>query len=346
VNRHSADQALHALLREGRSRASVIGDDHTALWDALERATSGGKRFRPALLQAIHDGLGGSRPEAAARVGAAIELLHSAFIVHDDVIDGDDIRRGQVNVSGTFRQRALRSGVDDEGAHTYAVTAGILAGDLAIAASLRAVATCAAPPDVVSTLLDLFDEALHTTAAGELADVRLSLATSATLAESLQMAEHKTSAYSFVLPMRAGGVLAGASPDLCERLAEAGRHMGMAFQLLDDVIGVFGDPARTGKSATGDLRTHKQTPLLAHAQSTAQWESIAPFVGREVTSDELNHVRQLLTESGSREFVEGLAASQVDAARLAVAALGLDPEMFRLALPPMADLVPSGGEAT
>lgn len=65
-----------------------------------------------------------------------------------------------------------------------------------------------------------------------------------------------------------------------------------------------------------------------------------------MTSDELNHVRQLLTESGSREFVEGLAASQVDAARLAVAALGLDPEMFRLALPPMADLVPSGGEAT
>ena len=323
----TTDEALGRLLDDGRARAAATDPEHGRLWEALAAATEGGKRFRPALVVAAHDALGGTSPAAAAEVGAAVELLHTAFVVHDDVIDGDDLRRGRLNVSGTFHAHALASGAAPDEAAAFGRTAGILAGDLALAAAVRAVATCGAPTGVVHRLLDLFDAALHTTAAGELADVRLSLrGGTATLAQSLVMEEQKTSAYSFALPLQAGAVLAGAAEATVSRLEEAGRVLGIAFQLVDDLLGVFGDPTRTGKSVTSDLRAGKQTPLLTHARSTPEWDELRPYVGRDLTDEELAEARRLLTTSGSRQYVEELVEAHLVTARTVVGELGIPAE--------------------
>ena len=103
--------------------------------------------------------------------------------------------------------------------------------------------------------------------------------------------------------------------------------LGIAFQLVDDLLGVFGDPKETGKSATSDLRTRKQTPLLAHARSTPQWEQIRRYVGRDLTSDELDETRRLLTASGSRRFVEELAETRLATARAIIDQLGISAEL-------------------
>jgi geranylgeranyl diphosphate synthase type II len=329
VDARTTDQALQRLLDEGWARAVATGPEHALLWEALAAATEGGKRFRPALVTATHDALGGTCPGAAVEVGAAVELLHTAFVIHDDVIDGDDLRRGRLNVSGTFRAQALSAGAAPDDAGGFGRTAAILAGDLALAAAIRAVATCGAPTDVVHRLLDLFDAALHTTAAGELTDVRLSLGVEvASLSESLSMEEQKTSAYSFSLPLQAGALLAGADKSTVGRLGEVGRMLGVAFQLADDLIGVFGDPARTGKSATSDLRTRKQTPLLAHARTTPEWGLIRPYVGRDLTDAELAEARRLLATSGSRRYVEALAESHLATALAFVEELGLSADLL------------------
>lgn len=330
----SPDEALRRLLDEGRARSMAIDAGHVHLWEALTRATEGGKRFRPALVAAAHDALGGTADAAAAEVGAAVELLHTAFLIHDDVIDDDTVRRGRPNVSGTFASRALDSGAPADEARAFGHAAGILAGDLALAAAVRAVATCGAPPRVVNRLLDLFDVALHTTAAGELADVRLSLGTGeASVRASLAMEDQKTSAYSFVLPLQAGAVLAGADEATVVRLGEAGRLLGVGFQLLDDLLGVFGDPGRTGKSVTSDLRARKQTPLLAHAQTTPEWEQIRTYVGRDLTDAELDEVRQLLTTSGSRRFTEELARTHLERARSSLLEQGLPTDLIDVVAP-------------
>ncbi|MBC9956457.1 polyprenyl synthetase family protein [Yimella sp. cx-51] len=316
----AVDHALARLLREGRARTETVNPDHTVLWDALGDAAAGGKRFRPILVLQAHDAFGGARTDQAVQVGAAIELLHTAFVIHDDVIDGDDIRRGRPNVSGAFRTWAGAQGADDEGAATLSITAGILVGDLALSAAVRAVATTDLPGDLLLTLLDHFDEALHTTAAGEYADVRLSLHLgSGSMAESLRMAQQKTSAYSFSLPLKAGALLAGADQETVRRCGALGRSLGTAFQLVDDLAGVFGDPALTRKSATCDLRTSKQTPLLVHARNTQQWPQIEHYLGRDLDDAELARARHLLTISGSRQFVEdtvhrelALAASEIE----------------------------------
>jgi len=330
VPHHTTDDALQRLLDHGRARAAATDPEHARLWAALESAADGGKRFRPALVVAAHDALGGTRTAAAVEVGAAVELLHTAFVIHDDVIDGDDLRRGRLNVSGSFRAEALAAGASAEDADILGRTAGILAGDLALAAAIRAVATCGASPDVVGRLLDLFDAALHTTAAGELADVRMAGSGAASLPESLVMEEQKTSAYSFTLPLQAGAVLADADQQTVARLGEAGRLLGIAFQLVDDLLGVFGDPARTGKSTTSDLRTGKQTPLLAHARSTAEWVRIQRYVGRDLATAELDEVRRLLTAAGSRLFVEELAESHLSRARSLLEQLGLSAEVITI----------------
>lgn len=325
----TTDDVLARLLKEARARAHALDAEHGRLWDALCAAAEGGKRFRPALLTGIHDALGGTRPDAAAVVGAAVELLHTAFVVHDDVIDGDDVRRGRLNVSGTFRARAAADGATLEQADTYALTAGLLAGDLALTAAIRTVATCGAPPAIVGRLLDLFDAALQTTAAGELADVRLALGLApASMAESIAMEAQKTSAYSFVLPLQAGAVLAEADQPTLDRLAEAGWSMGIAFQLIDDLLGVFGDPDRTGKSATSDLRTSKQTPLLVHAATTPQWPLIASHLGRDLDETELDEVRRLLQVSGSRKYVEHMIGQHLAGARDALDELGVDLDLL------------------
>ena len=323
-----AAAALSRLLEDGTVRAARSGEPHRALWEALIAATEDGKRFRPVLLMAAHDALGGNAGGAAANVGAAVELLHTAFVIHDDVIDGDEVRRGRPNVSGTFRARAVRNGASHRSAGEYGLTAGILAGDLALAAALRAVATCGADNVVVARLLDLFDSALHSTAAGELADVRLSMRSTVSLEESLQMAEQKTSEYSFVLPLQAGAVLAGADDATQEAFADVGRTMGLAFQLLDDLIGVFGDPSVTGKSATSDLRSHKQTPLLVHSRTTTVWPELTKYLGRELDDHELGEARHLLTISGSRRFIEELVEMHLQRARSAVSGLGLSPDVL------------------
>ncbi|MBD3927148.1 polyprenyl synthetase family protein [Nocardioides cavernae] len=323
------DAALARVLDGGRRRAAAIDAHHALLWEALCAATEGGKRFRPALVVATHDALGGGASDAAAEVGAAVELLHTAFVIHDDVIDGDHVRRGRPNVSGTFRALAGVDGADPEVAAGYGLTAAILAGDLALAAAVRTVALSGAPAPVVARLLDLFDTALHRTASGELADVRHSLDLApATLAQSLEMEAQKTSAYSFALPLQAGAVLAGADEETTSRLGDVGRAMGIAFQLADDLIGVFGDPARSGKSATCDLRTRKQTPLLVHARTTSAWPQISAYVGRELSDAELDEARGLLVASGSRRFVEDLAEQHLDQARAVLDGLGVPADLI------------------
>ena len=318
------EQAMSRALGTGTGR-SAVDAGHARLLDSLGDATGGGKRFRPALLAVAYRAWGGRDLVAAATVAAAVELLHTAFVVHDDVIDADDTRRGRPSVLGAHTRAAGARGVAPGRAREYGVAAGILAGDLALAAAVRTVALCDAGPPVVARLLDLFDTVLHVSAAGELEDVWLGVgAGEPTVEGALLMAERKTAEYSFALPLQAAAVLAGAGPVTVAAAGEVGRSLGTAYQLLDDVRGVFGDPAATGKSRLSDLRSGKQTALVAHARGTAAWPTVAPYVGlATLTEDEAAVVRDLLTASGSRGHVEALAHTYVDRALTRARGAGL-----------------------
>ncbi|PZR54166.1 polyprenyl synthetase family protein [Xylanimonas oleitrophica] len=284
-----------------------------ALRTALDEAVTGGKRLRPRLAAEVHEGLGGSRQAALVRAAAAIELLHTAFVVHDDLIDGDDVRRGAPSVPGRFRAAARAQGATARGAATYAVAGAVLTGDLALSGALRAVATLPAPADVTVQVLDRVTRALTTSAAGELTDVRLTLGGAwPAHRDVLELAYRKTADYSFVLPMQVGAVLADADTATVDILGEAGRSLGVAFQLFDDLAGMFDDAGSTGKDPVADLREGKLTLLVCHARSTPAWAVLGPVWGSPAaTVDDVRHVRQALEESGSRAHVEDAALDHV-----------------------------------
>ncbi|MFC7489856.1 MULTISPECIES: polyprenyl synthetase family protein [unclassified Knoellia] len=309
------DEALDRWVDAGGRRAWPLGVDFHEMWSALGRCSSGGKRVRPELLLTAHRCYGGGDHDVVVRVAAALELLHTAFVIHDDVIDRDLVRRGSHNVSGTFVERAAERGASADGCLTAGVAAGVLAGDLALAGAVRGIALCGANRPMTERLLDLLDHSIAVTAAGELDDVLLSVCESHDVAveDIVTMQQHKTAVYSFQLPLQAGALLAGAPEDAQEPLGAVGRLMGIGFQLVDDLRGVFGEESTTGKSALGDLREGKLTTLIVHARSTVAWPHIAPHVGdQELTENTARVVRDLLEESGSREFVARLAQDHLD----------------------------------
>ena len=149
------------------------------------------------------------------------------------------------------------------------------------------------------------------------------------MADVITMEEHKTAVYSFQLPLQSGAVLAGAPEPAVRGLGQVGRLAGIGFQLIDDLHGVFGDEARTGKSTLGDLREGKTTPLIAHARSTSAWPQINPYLGdRTLDEARARVVRRLLVDCGSRDFVERLANSYITASLRAAEESGLAPRLI------------------
>ncbi len=324
----STHDELERFAADGVDHARSFSADYQHLWTALQRATRSGKRLRSNLLMAAYRAHGGQDEAVASRVAAAVELLHTAFVIHDDVIDKDLRRRGSPNVSGSFVARAARRGVDAEGRATAGLAAGVLAGDLALVGALREVALCGADPQTTRQLIDQLTEAVQVSAAGELDDVAMSLypTDDTSLGDVITMEERKTAVYSFQLPLQAGAVLAGAPTDSVETLGTVGRLAGIGFQLVDDLRGVFADEGVTGKSALGDLREGKLTPLIAHARGTEAWAELSAYVGDpDLDAEGAATARRILEACGSRGFVEELANSYLAAALAAADQTTLTP---------------------
>jgi geranylgeranyl diphosphate synthase type II len=319
------DFALRSFFRTRIARAERLGPEYLTLWRQAERLSQGGKRFRPALVLQSYRAFGGTDDYLAAQLGAAFEILHTAFLIHDDVIDGDDIRRGSPTLSGGSAETARRAGLGGPAASTWAQASGILAGDLLLIGAQGIVASLPIDTERRLRLLELFDESVLVTAAGELADVALSVRLrGGDIDEALAMSERKTAVYSFDAPLVAGAILAGATESDQAVLSAYGRTVGTAFQLRDDLLGVFGDEGVTGKSAMGDLREGKTTPLIVFARATEHAEAIDRLLGRpDLTEKDAERLRRLLTECGARARVEDLIGRLTERATTLVSDAGL-----------------------
>jgi geranylgeranyl diphosphate synthase, type I len=336
--RAAVDEAIDCSLQRINSRALGLGGGFEALSAAVARATAGGKRFRPALVVASFTAFGGDPEDSPSlyAVAAAFELLHTAFVVHDDVIDHDTVRRGIPNVTGEFRERARERGADAAGAAILGDAAAILAGDLLLHEASRLIGLADVSPRVRSGLFGLLDDAIYVSAAGELADVENAVMPDFAEAEAIFDATfNKTAVYSFSAPLCAGALLAGASPAALEALDAEGGRLGLAFQLVDDLIGAFGSPEQAGRDAGGDLRESKRTPLIALARDTPAWARVNDALALAHTGPIAVRDAQLaLEESGARLRLRALIDDTLGAVRAAAE----DPAFPREARPLLREL--------
>jgi geranylgeranyl diphosphate synthase type II len=294
------------------------GADYRNLWQTLGNQFGGGKNLRPSLTLAAYAGLGGDDDNAILPVAAAMEMLHIAMLIHDDVLDHDEVRRGKPNVAGSRRAELRDSRLTPAQVDDHVLAAALLGGDLAIASAYDLISRAPLPAHHRLACLDLITRAIRTTIAGELLDMYADLIEPAD-ANSLLVAELKTATYSVVVPLRAGAQLAGADPTMVTHLERLGASLGLSFQLVDDDLGVFGDPAITGKSVLSDLRSGKRTELLRlgfHQADDAGRAVLRESVGNpELDEAGADRVRAVLLDSGARARALKVARQHARSAR-------------------------------
>lgn len=330
----AVDQDLHVFLRR-RREGTVAGDRDTGrLFDELERVVaSGGKRLRPIFCLLGHLAAGGEADPRAVRAAASLELLHTFAIVHDDVMDRSRRRRGQpvswAHLAARHRTEGMRG--DPEG---YGVSAAILVGDLALILADEALLSSGFPPERLLPAFRRYDRMRAEMVAGQYLDVLAAHRGDVGEATARRVALMKSGAYTVEGPLQIGALLAGAGPSLLALLSRYGVPLGEAFQLRDDVLGVFGDPHATGKDRDADLREGKRTVLVARALEAA------PAGDRDFLEDTLGHpnaapqevarMRAIIESSGALAATLALVEELAGRAREAVAGEDLPGEVADL----------------
>lgn len=332
--RERVQHQIDAFLTESRATTNRSSGHDAAFWEALSGTLSGGKWTRPRLVRIAYRAFSGTDTESCARLAASFELLHAALLVHDDIIDRDFMRRGKPTVAAVYRDHALDLGHGRMDADHAGQSAALIAGDLLLAGSIRLSSLAAlGGPDPVA-VIEAMTTAVLRSASGELDDLLYSLQPQSTSVDNvLDMERLKTAAYSFEAPLTAGALLAGSGAADATRLGVIGRQIGVAYQVIDDVLGTFGDERITGKPVDSDLREGKQTILSAYAATVCDFD--AHLNGFRCGILGIEDLRNLLRDSGAEEYARNLADRLVGEALAELGKIHL-PETVRIELTAMA----------
>lgn len=315
-----ATESQLALLVEARLAASShIGREYEFFWQSLKTViTDGGKRVRPYLTMI---GYGQYSSELVA-VATAWELIHIAMLIHDDVIDQDDIRHGHDNMNGIYRKRYLNRLAVDQQQH-YAHSAAILGGDALISESYKMISDAPLSDAAKLRVIKHLHRAIYEVLGGELLDIESPIFEQDAAIDPLVIYRYKTASYSFIGPLLSGADCSeGTTPETLVALEKYGEAIGIGFQLQDDLLGVFGDEDITGKSTLTDLYEGKITYLVAmHKKLMNQEQSRRfekSFGNPDANQADLEEIKQDMIDSGAKQRTEQLTADYFQKAQQAI----------------------------
>lgn len=327
---------LDATIAENLRVLGPIGVDVPAFLTQAAAFTTGGKRLRAAFCAAGYSSVARTSDpsEAIVLAAASIELFHAAALVHDDIIDRSDTRRGAPSTHRAFAKHHRASAWAGDGEH-FGLSAAILLGDLLLVWSDQLfVEACAlvSPENAVRARAE-FSKMRGEVTIGQYLDLVEEVAwpvvpIDARAARATTIAISKSARYSVEEPLVLGALLGGASDALVEQIRAFGLPLGLAFQLRDDVLGVFGDEAVTGKPSGDDLREGKRTLMIAAAQELATPEDSArldELLGDQgLTDADIVWMQELITNSGGLQRTEELISSSLSEALAGLQELELD----------------------
>ena len=325
--RPRVQRALDEHLTRQRSVLAELGEPMIPLVDAVAGLLSGGKRLRAAFLYWGWRALGGADDAAAVRAASSMEIFQAAALLHDDVMDNSDLRRGQATAHRSFTawHRAQGWSGDPE---RFGHAGAILAGDLCLNWTDEVFATSGLPAPATERARPEFDRMRTQLMGGQFLDILQAargwgdLGYADRLAQCRRVIRYKSARYSVQQPLLIGALAAGTDGRTLAALGRYGEALGEAFQLRDDVLGVFGDPDQTGKPAGDDLREGKHTVLIAHVLEHADAggaELVAASLGDPDLDDPtIAACRQVLVDSTAVERTEAMID---DGARQALDAL-------------------------
>jgi geranylgeranyl diphosphate synthase type I len=318
-------KALDDVLARQVATVEAVSPHAAPLVEYVVDLLSGGKRLRPAFAYWGWRGAGGADCAEILVAATSLELFQAAALIHDDVMDDSDTRRGRPAVHRRFAQLHRGSGWHGD-TERFGMAGAVLAGDLCLSWSYEVLTSCGLPPESLARGRVVFDRMRTELMAGQYLDM-LEQVTEGQGDDPVETARtvirYKSAKYTIEHPLLLGGTLAGADQPLLSAYTGYGLPLGEAFQLRDDLLGVFGDPDETGKPAGDDLREGKRTVLVALAMeraTPAQAGQVRRLLGDPgLGPDGVATLREILLETGAADRVEAMIAADVDAAMAALA---------------------------
>ncbi|MGC9379896.1 polyprenyl synthetase family protein [Streptomyces sp. MH13] len=357
--RTRVDGVLRDFLDEEAGHLVAVDDALEPVAGQLRSAAGHGKRLRAAFCYWGWRAAGQPDSDALVRAAAAMELVHAAAIVHDDLIDDSALRHGLPTVhvaleavltadAEAIRQTCPESGrgpVSDPDpaseparngrrqVRAAARSLAMLVGDHLMALAGQLFTTSGLPAAYLARTRGLWAALARELIAGESLEI-LHTGGPPDTGTSLKVVRYKTAKYTVEHPLLIGGLLAGATPALRDTYSAYGLPLGEAFQLRDDLLGLFGDPEHTGKTALDDLRAHRPTALLAEtwrAADESQRERLRGVLGRDdLDVTHLREVRDLMLELKAPQRVEGMILARVERASRALDTADTPPQARRV----------------
>jgi len=316
----SVEHEIDAALAATRTAATPVGTAIDDILVPLADVSRGGKRVRARFVLAAHRLYGNPHPQAAAQCAAAVEIFQTAALVHDDVLDAADTRRGQPTIHRALATRHAHHGGTGDSEH-YGTASAILAGDLALMAAQRVLTQAAwdLAPAVARRVTALFADMSQLCTAGQYLDMRLAAQPLEALADQeadiRATMRSKTASYTTEFPLAMGAAVADAPEEAVAGMRALGVPLGIAFQLRDDVLGLVGSPAVTGKPAGDDVREGKRTLLVAHAwrhgDAAVHQALRATFGVPDAPPEDIAAAVEAIVGTGALEAVEDIIAVRV-----------------------------------
>ncbi len=325
---------LAGFLAARRGELAAIDDALLPVATALESfVLSGGKRLRPAFGYWAYRGAGGVDSDEVIAALAALELVHASALIHDDVIDSSDTRRGEPSVHRRFAAQHSTAGWQGDPAG-FGEAGAILLGDLCLVWSDALLNDCGLAAATLARARVVFDQMRTEISVGQYLDVIAQASGAFSREQAVKVAHFKSAKYTVQRPLQFGAALAGAPAELTDAYRAYGLPLGEAFQLRDDILGVFGDPAQTGKPAGDDLREGKRTYLVAVAFAAAAPENRAELragLGRpDLDPPGVARLQEIITRTGALRETERRIAELTETALTALSGAvrhaGLAPE--------------------
>ena len=324
------NRAIKEYFEQSVTQAKQIGPSYQRLWEILrDLINSGGKRLRPHMTLYAYRAFGGKDIDKLIPIAVAQELLHFSLLIHDDIIDRDYIRYGTDNIAGSYlKEYAKHIDSDDDKVH-FAHSAAILGGDLILSGAHSLIASSELSDSEKTSAQQLLSRGIFEVAGGELLDTESSFLPYRD-GSALNIARYKTAGYSFITPLLTGAVIAGASDRQIGHLREFAIALGIAFQLVDDLLGVFGEEVTTGKSTTSDITEGKRTFMIEKAVQAMNDEQKSRFDAlfgkKDALPSEIDEIKQLLISTGARLATETEINEYVVTARQSLRALEFNRE--------------------
>jgi geranylgeranyl diphosphate synthase, type I len=317
------DKRLVAFLEQQIEESFKVSPRLKPLVTTFSAQSEGGKRLRGCLVRLGYELIESFNPEIY-QASLAYEIVQTSLLSHDDIIDKSSIRRGKKTMYQSL------------GGDHYGTSQTIILGDIGFFLSFQLITNADFPVKRKLKALETFNDSLLKTAAGEMLDIEISLKGKEDFSkeDSLKISHLKTAHYTIIGPLQLGASLAGGKDRFLEVLEEFGKNLGIAFQIQDDILGIFGDEKTLGKSTLSDISEGKPTLLYLEAlkrANQAQKEVLKDLYGKaDITDRAAEKIRELFKDLGALDFANKKALEYVSKAKLVIPKISKDQKKQRL----------------